>query len=63
MDVQRKCQDPSLVCTCNDFYIEDIIEACEFGEDEYREIFAFHGTSPRCGGCQSHVEQLISAQS
>ncbi len=60
MNQERKDQDPTLVCTCNDLYIEDIQEALEFGEDEYREIFAVHGLQPRCGECRCHVEQLTA---
>jgi len=58
MDTERKANDPTLVCTCNDLYIEDIQEAIEYGEEEYREIFAVHGLQPRCGECQRHVESL-----
>ncbi|MDI3325849.1 (2Fe-2S)-binding protein [Pontibacterium granulatum] len=60
MDTERKENDPTLVCTCNDLYIEDIQESIGYGEDEYREIFAVHGLQPRCGECQCHVEALVS---
>ncbi|EAR61285.1 (2Fe-2S)-binding protein [Neptuniibacter caesariensis] len=60
MNLERKAQDPLLVCTCNDLYIEDIREAIEFGEDEYREIFAVLEVQPRCGECVCHVNQLVS---
>ncbi len=59
MDTERKAQDPTLVCTCNDLYVDDIKEAIEFGEEEYREIFAVHGLQPRCGECRCHVEALV----
>jgi len=60
MDAERKAADPTLVCTCNDLYIEDIEDAFRFGEDEYREVFAALDTQPRCGECQCHVAALIS---
>ena len=60
MDTERKAQDPSLVCTCNDLYVDDIAEAIAFGEEEYREIFAVHGLQPRCAECRCHVEQLVN---
>ncbi len=60
MNLDMKTADPTLVCTCNDLYICDIEEAIEFGEDEYREIFAVHGVQPRCGECVHHVQDLVT---
>jgi len=62
MDQTRKDQDASLVCTCNDLYVDDIQEAVDFGETEYREIFALHGLQPRCGECRCHVESLVDSE-
>jgi len=59
MNAARKLQDPSLVCTCNDLYVEDIEEAITEGEDEYAEIMQFNDTFPRCGECHVHVEALV----
>lgn len=59
MDEIRKSQDPSLVCTCNDLYADDIEEAINDGEDEYAEIMQYNGTFPRCGECNVHVETLV----
>jgi len=58
MDILRKLQDPTLVCTCSDLYVNDIIDAVEAGEDEYGEIFQYLYTQPRCGECQCHVEYI-----
>jgi bacterioferritin-associated ferredoxin len=59
MDVQRKLQDPLLVCTCSDLYVDAIQEAIDEGEEDYLEIMQYNDTLPRCGECQCHVEQLI----
>lgn len=59
MDSERKQQDPALVCTCNDLYQADIEDSIEFGETEYREIFAVHGLQPRCGECVEHVSRIV----
>ncbi|MBY4675868.1 (2Fe-2S)-binding protein [Marinobacterium arenosum] len=59
MDVKRKQADPTLVCTCNDLYVDDIHEAIDDGEQEYREIFAVHGLTPRCCECADHVRELV----
>jgi len=59
MNIDRKAEDPSLVCTCNDLYVADIEDAIAFGEDEYREIFAVHGVQPRCGECICHVQEIV----
>ena len=61
MDVERKRQDPTLVCTCNDLYVADIQAAVEDFEDEYKEIMQYHYTLPRCGECQDHVEEIVAA--
>ena len=61
MDAQRKIQDPALVCTCSDLYVDAIQEAIEEGEQEDVEILQYNDTLPRCGECQCHVEQLVSA--
>jgi len=61
MDTERKRLDPDLVCTCNDLYIEDIREAVDYGETEYRELFAVHGLSPRCGECCYHVAEIVES--
>lgn len=59
MDIQRKEQDPTLVCTCNDLYLVDIQDAINAGEHEYLEIMQYNDTYPRCGECQSHVEKMV----
>ena len=59
MDAERKQKDPTLVCTCNDLYQRDIAEAIDWGETDYREIFAVHGLQPRCGECVDHVQQIV----
>ena len=59
MDSERKQQDPTLVCTCNDLYQVDIEDSIEFGETEYREIFAVQGLQPRCGECVEHVGKIV----
>lgn len=61
MDTERKAQDATLVCTCNDLYVDDIQEAIDAGEDDYLEIMQYNGTFPRCGECQCHVEELVQA--
>lgn len=60
MNTDRKEADPTLVCTCNDLYIEDIQESIDYGETEYREIFAVHGLQPRCGECVDHVWEILN---
>lgn len=60
MDIERKKQDPTLVCTCNDLYIEDIQDAINDGESDYLEIMQYNNTLPRCGECDCHVEYLAS---
>jgi bacterioferritin-associated ferredoxin len=60
MNTNRKEADPTLVCTCNDLYIEDIQESIDYGETEYREIFAVHGLQPRCGECVDHVGEILN---
>jgi len=60
LDENRKKLDPTLVCTCSDLYLNDINEAINEGEDEYREIMQYNDTLPRCGECQCHVEQLVT---
>jgi len=59
MDERRKAQDPSLVCTCNDLYVEDIQEAIALGETAYKEIFTALDMAPRCCGCVDHVAELV----
>lgn len=59
MNLAKKAADLTLVCTCNDLYIADIKESIDFGEDEYREIFAVHGVQPRCGECVCHVKAIM----
>ena len=71
MDTEKKKQDPTLVCTCNDLYIEDIQEAIDAGlgldigansnNDDYLEIMQYNNTFPRCGECHPHIEELIQA--
>lgn len=61
MDSDRKEHDPTLVCTCNDLYINDIQEAIDGGEEDYLEIMQYNDTYPRCGECQSHVEKMVQA--
>ena len=60
VDVLRKLQDLTLVCTCNDLYVDDIKAAIEDGEDEYLEIMQYNHTFPRCGECDDHVDKLVS---
>lgn len=59
MNEERKLQDSTLVCTCNDLYINNIEEAIYEGEDEYEEIMQYNDTFPRCGECHVHVQQLV----
>ncbi|TEW53734.1 (2Fe-2S)-binding protein [Psychromonas sp. RZ22] len=59
MDTQRKEQDPTLVCTCNDLYIEEIRDAINIGIYDYLEIMQYSDTLLRCGECQPHVEILV----
>lgn len=59
MNEGRKEQDPTLVCTCSDLYINDIEDAVADGEKDYIEIMQYHCTFPRCGKCQDHVEQIV----
>ncbi|WP_028469089.1 (2Fe-2S)-binding protein [Neptunomonas japonica] len=60
MNFDRKEADPTLVCTCNDLYLNDIQESIDYGETEYREIFAVHGLQPRCGECVDHVNEILN---
>lgn len=62
MNANRKEEDPTLVCTCNDLYIDDIQESIDYGETEYREIFAVHGLQPRCGECVDHVSEILNGK-
>ncbi|SFG29681.1 MULTISPECIES: (2Fe-2S)-binding protein [Neptunomonas] len=62
MNADRKEKDPTLVCTCNDLFINDIQESINFGETEYREIFAVHGLQPRCGECVDHVSDILNGK-
>ncbi len=55
MNEKRKLQDPTLVCTCNELYIDNIEEAIHEGEEEYAEIMQYNDTFPRCGECHVHV--------
>lgn len=59
MNEELKKQDPTLVCTCSDLYINDIEDAIAEGEGEYTEILQYHCTFPRCGQCKEHVEEII----
>jgi len=59
MNEARKAQDPTLVCTCNDLYVDDISTALALGETSYKEIFAVLDMAPRCCGCIDHVQQLV----
>jgi len=59
MNENRKRKDPTLVCTCNDLYINNIEDAIYEGESEYEEIMQYNGTFARCGECHVHVEQLV----
>jgi len=61
MDTERKKQEPTLVCTCSELYIDDIQEAIVEGEEDYVEIMQYNDTLPRCGECQCHVERLVSS--
>ncbi|WP_415895433.1 (2Fe-2S)-binding protein [Neptuniibacter sp. PT34_22] len=60
MDIEKKKQDPTLVCTCNELYIDDIQNAIDDGESEYQEIMQYNDTLPRCGECECHVEYLVT---
>jgi len=60
VDILRKSQNPALVCTCNDLFIDDIAEVSQMGETEYQEIFALLDTQPRCGECEGHVDQIVA---
>jgi bacterioferritin-associated ferredoxin len=60
MDIERKKQDPSLVCTCSELYVEDITEAIEAGEEDYIEIMQYNDTFPRCGECDEHISNLVN---
>ena len=62
MNADRKEKDPTLVCTCNDLFIDDIVESIDYGETEYREIFAVHGLQPRCGECVDHVSEILNGR-
>ena len=62
MNADRKEKDPTLVCTCNDLFINDIQESINYGETEYREIFAVHGLQPRCGECVDHVSDILNGK-
>lgn len=62
MNADRKEKDPTLVCTCNDLFINDIQESINYGETEYREIFAVHGLQPRCGECVDHVGDILNGK-
>lgn len=59
MNEARKLQNPLLVCTCNDLYVDNIEEAINEGEYEYAEIMQYNDTFPRCGECHVHVEALV----
>jgi bacterioferritin-associated ferredoxin len=59
MDEQRKQADPTLVCTCNDLYIDDIEAAITEGIVDYVEIMQYNDTLPRCGECDCHVQRLV----
>ena len=59
MNEQRKLQDPTLVCTCNELYVANIEAAIIDGEDEYAEIMQYNDTFPRCGECHVHVQALV----
>jgi bacterioferritin-associated ferredoxin len=63
MDDQRKADDPTLVCTCNDLYIDDIEDAIAAGIVEYIEIMQYNDTLPRCGECDCHVQKIVEAKS
>lgn len=63
MDTERKQQDPTLVCTCNDLYVDNIKEAIIEGEYEYIEIMQYNDTLPRCGECEAHVADLVTTLS
>ena len=62
MNADRKEKDPTLACTCDDLFIYDIEESIEYGETEYREIFAVHGLQPRCGECADHVGEILNGK-
>ncbi len=62
MNADRKEEDPTLVCTCNDLFIDDIQESIDYGDTEYREIFAVHGLQPRCGECVDHVSEILNGK-
>ena len=59
MDIKRKQQDHTLVCTCSDLYTKDIEEAILQGEDDYIEIMQYHYTLSRCGECEEHVAGIV----
>ncbi|TYK64347.1 (2Fe-2S)-binding protein [Colwellia echini] len=59
MDTARKAQDPTLVCTCSDLYVDQIQQAIEDGENEYNEIMQYNYTFPRCGECKEHIDELV----
>lgn len=59
MDENRKLAEPTLVCTCNELYIDNIEDAIHDGEEEYVEIMQYNDTFPRCGECHVHVQQLV----
>jgi bacterioferritin-associated ferredoxin len=54
-------EDPTLICTCNDLYIDDVEDAIIEGIVEYVEIMQYNDTLPRCGECDCHVQNLIVA--
>jgi len=46
MDTERKLQDPSLVCTCSELYLDDIQAAIDIGKEDYLKIMQYNNTYP-----------------
>lgn len=59
MDVNRKRQNPGLICTCNDLYKDDILDSLDAGCTESEDVMYDHVTQFRCMMCKPELEEII----
>ena len=51
------------ICNCNGLTERQVEEAIAAGAKKWRDVHAFHGCSPQCGGCGVEIADYISPTS
>jgi NAD(P)H-nitrite reductase large subunit len=59
VDTNLRRKTPGLICTCNDLYIDDLVDSITAGCDEAEDVMFDHNTQFRCVQCKPIIEKLI----